>query len=163
MPLHFYFSFLSVGRHLSRLYAEVLLTHCWNELGGNASHPSSTTPNRYFGQRNGRAVLPVESVEENVGDWMYASNPLVPILLSPFEGVVSIPLRTVHSRGNMITESFGVEKTCWGHLAPSGNLNKNSSINSPEGGCLLTTSLSHIQLLYILSGLSALSSSETDH
>lgn len=31
--LHFYSCFLFVGKHLGRLYTEVSLTHCWNELG----------------------------------------------------------------------------------------------------------------------------------
>lgn len=56
---------------------------------------------------------------------------------------------------------LGVEKTSWGPLAPSGNLNKDSSISSPEESCLLT-SISHIHLLCILSRLSLLSFSETD-
>lgn len=37
--------------------------------------------------------------------------------------MISILLRAIHYSGNMIAKSSGLEKTSWGHLAPSGNIN----------------------------------------
>lgn len=67
-------------------------------------------------------------------------------LLSLF-AMRNILLRTVHSNGNMITESSGLEKTSWGHLAPSGNLSTRFQHQFSQNKPVNNSHLSHKPLV----------------
>lgn len=122
--LRVYSCFVFDGRHLGRLYAGVTYPLLkWTGLE-HVNHFSSTMPNNYFGQKTGRAVFPVESAVGKLG-WLNVRACLKPFDLNtplPLFAVLNILLRTVCSNGNTI-ELSGLEKTSWGHLAPSANLN----------------------------------------
>lgn len=145
--LHFYCCFLFVGRRLDRLYAEVSPTRCCNGLAG-AHQPLPTTPNSYLGQRR-ESTFSCWICSGKLGRLNVCLKPLGPNTPLSLFAVTNNPLRTVHSTGNMVRESSGLEETSWGHLAPSGNLNGIPASTLPERSCLLTTPVSHMHTLCI--------------
>lgn len=98
----------------------------------HASHSLSTMPNSYFRQRIGRAIFPVEFAVGNWGDWMYASNPLVPTFLSPYSvwwtlsWGLFIPME-IWSQNHLGWKRL--PEVTWPHLV---NLTRDSNINSPR-------------------------------
>ena len=128
--LHFYSCFLFVGRHGGRFCAEVSLTHCWNELGRNTPailHPQC----QLFWAESYKSSFPCWIGSGKLGQLSVCLKPFGPNTPFSLFVVMNNLLRTFYSSGNMITELSGLEKTSWGHVAPSGNPNTwDSSISS---------------------------------
>lgn len=127
MSLHFYSLFLFVGRHLGGLYAEVSLTHCWDELGWNMP--------AILYQRCQTLILGRELEEPffllNL-QWEIASNPLVPTFLSPYSlwwtlsWGLFVPVE-IWSQNHLGWKRL--PEVTWPHLV---NLTRDSNINSPR-------------------------------
>lgn len=74
----------------------------------------------------------------------------------PFFTVKNTSPITAHSRGNRITESSGLGKTCWGHLTSPRNLNMEPPAPVlPEQGCWWASLIGHTPPAF--QGCSALS------